>query len=403
MKNLFLKQVSLIVMGAALVIGGAGGVKAANDESIVMSKVKSYADPRDKKGQEWIDILESPWSTFDGFSYSKHESAYNKITSKINGLKGKKMGDFKSSFSKDWNDLQDDMKEGAEGMADTFSTEAWSDALKAAREDSTSLISRKEASIGREAAEELINRASSETRVRDDGIPTLDVGNIVVGMYNVDAVIGTFHYNEDIRDHDTRACAEMGVSGLSGGNVSTGEFCCLLWEESGDSTGFGALKGALAGGLGGGTGGAAAGAIGGAIGAWDGNRLAEKRGQAGYDYCCRLSDDPNEDEEYVLCQAKSAEKAECLNGKLSGGSSAEEAWKACDIECGDKDYGSLSYDDDGQYDAKAVGKLMKECYEEENKWSPSTTVPTSSELAPVIPDVVRNGVTGKKGGNNDDE
>ena len=403
MKNVFLKRVSLVVMGVALAIAGAGDAKAAYDESIVMSKVKSYADPKDKTGQEWIDILESPWSTFDGFSYGKHKDAYNKITNKIEGLKGKKMGNFESSFSKDVKDLKENMEEGLDGLSDVFSTDAWSDALKAAREDSTKLISKEEALIGREAAEELINQASKESRVRGAAIPTLDVGNIVVGMYNVDAVIGSFHYNEDIRDHDTRACAEMGVSGLSGGNVSTGEFCCLLWEESGDSTGFGALKGALAGGLGGGAGGAAAGAVGGAIGAWDANRLAEKRGRAGYDYCCRLSDDKKEGDYHVLCQAKSAEKAECLNGKLSGGSSAEAAWKACDIECGGKDYGSLSYNEDGKYDAKEVDKLMKECYKEENKWSPSTTVPTSSELAPVVPDLVKDSVTGKEGGNNDDE
>ena len=397
MKNISLKRVSLAVLGAMLMTTGTWEVKAANDESVVMGVVKSYANPRDKKGQEWLDILESPWSGFDGFSYTKHNNAYNQITNKIEGLKGKKMGDFESSFSKDWNDLQDDMTEGLKGMGDTFSTEAWGDALKAARGDSAKLISSKEASIAREAADELENVARDTDRTNDLDIPTLDVGNILVGVYNVDAVIGTLHYNENVRDQDTRACAEMGVSGLSGGNASTGEFCCLLWEESGDSTGFGALKGALAGGLSDGSTGAVAGAIGGAIGAWDGNRLAEKRGQDGYDYCCRLSDD--KDERYVLCETKAQEKAGCVGKKLDEGASAEDAWNGCNIDCGDKDSGSLSYNEDGTYDKSALNKLMKECYDKENAWLPSATVPTSDELAPVIPDIARPGVAGKEGGN----
>ena len=425
MKNTFLKRVSLLVLGIAVAVAGAKGVEAADwkgalnkaesmtnlnqsgslisnasksvgkngfNENFVMSKVKSYADPKDHDLLDWLKIEDSIWGAKDGFKKATHNKAYNQIKNKINGLKNVSIKDAKKKLSQDVKEFEDDITDGLEGLGDTFSADAWESAMDAAKDDIKFGV--KELGITREAADELINVSRSVSSV-GSGVPTIDVGNIAVGMYNVDAVIETYHYDEDIRDFDTRVCAEMGVSGLSGGNVSTGEFCCLLWEESGDSVGWGSLKGALASELGGGS--AIAGAAGGAIGAWDGQRLAEKRARQGYDYCCSLSDDKGE--HHVLCQAKSSEKAECLNGELKGGSSAENAWKKCDIECDGKSFGDLSYNEDGKYDAKEVDKLMKECYKEENKWSPSSTVPTSSELAPVIPEVAKEGVTGKKGGN----
>ena len=437
MKNTFLKQVSFLVLGVALVMAGiesaeAGskwksGLKTAEkmtnlsqsgslinsassskglsdyNENFVMNKVKSYANGKDMKGKKWLEVLESPWAGLDGFQGVTHGKMYKQIAKKINGLKNVdinniKVGNMGGNFSKDIQDLKDDITEGAKGMMDTFSMDAWKDALDAAKDDIKFGV--KELGITSEAASEL-ERQINGNNGTVSGIPTVDFGNVAIGMYNVDSVIETFHYDEDIRDMDTRICAEMGVSGLSG-DASTGEFCCLLWEESGDSTGFGALKGALSGAVTNGSSGLATGALGGAIGAWDSNRLAAKRGRAGYDYCCRLSDDKKRGDEYVLCQAKSEEKAECLNGKLKGGSTAESAWKACNIECGEVDSGYLSYNEDGKYDEKEVDKLMKECYKEENKWSPSTTVPTSSELAPVIPDVAKEGVTGKKGGSSNE-
>ena len=429
MKNTFLKRVSFLVLGVALAVAGgsraeAGGASSAQsvinldksesliksasnfkgdsgyNANFVMSEVKKHGKEHDWK--EWLEVKEF-WNAHDvkNFTKSNLNKAYSQIQNKISGLQNVSIKDAKKTFSQDVKEFEDDITDGLEGLGDTFSADAWSSALDAARDDIKFGV--KELGITSEAKEELINQARANRGNIGQGkmdVPTLDVGNIAIGIYNVDSVIETYHYDEDIRDFDTRVCAEMGVSGLSGGNVSTGEFCCLLWEESGDSIGWGSLKGALASELGGGS--AIAGAAGGAIGAWDGQRLAEKRRRSGYDYCCRLSDDPNEKEEYVLCKAESAQKAECLNGELKGGSSAEDAWKKCDIECEGKSFGDLSYNEDGKYDSEKVDKLMKECYKEENKWSPSTTVPTSSELAPVIPEVAKEGVTGKKGGNSNE-
>ena len=422
MKNIFLKRVSFLVLGITLALAGAGGAEAGwksalnkaesmtnlnqsgslisnasksvgkngFNENFVMSKVKSYANPKDHDLLDWLKIENSIWGAKDGFKKATHNEAYNQIKNEINGLKNVSIEDAKKTFSQDVKEFENDISEGIEGLGQTFSADAWSSALDAAKDDIQFGI--RELGITHEASQELINQARANTIPEDIAVPTLDVGNIAVGMYNVDSVIETYHYDEDIRDYDTRICAEMGVSGLSGGNVSTGEFCCLLWEESGDSVGWGSLKGALASEMGGGS--ALAGGIGGGIGAWDGQRLAEKRKREGYDYCCSLSDDKKRGDHHVLCQAESAQKAECLNGELKGGSSAEDAWKKCDIECEGKSFGDLSYNEDGKYDPDKVDKLMKECYKEENKWSPSTTVPTSSELAPVIPEVAKKGVTG---------
>ena len=47
--------------------------------------------------------------------------------------------------------------------------------------------------------------------------------------------------------------------------------------------------------------------------------------------------------------------------------------------------------DNGKYDPKQVEDLMKECYNnKETTWQPSSTVLTASELAPVVPDDVKN-------------
>jgi len=422
MKKMFLKQASFWVIGLALTVMCTGEVLAGGTGSLVntkgatsliqnaakskigdsynanfvMDKVKGYSGGFNHTQKDWEDLLE--WTKDSKYSkeFSRlkqvgHGDMYRQISKNIEGLKNTSLDDIRNSFTKDVEDLGDDITEGTEGMMDTFSADAWSAALDAVQDDMR--FTSDELGITYEAKSMLLN-AKNYVSEEGPGVPTLDLGNIGIGIYNVDSVIETFHYDEDIRDYDTRACAEMGVSGLTGGNASTGEFCCLLWEESSEGVGMNALMGAV-GGLvgGGGLDGAMVGGADGALEALDALRLAAKRKRAGYDYCCRLSDDPNEKEEYVFCKAKSAQKAECLNGELDKGTDVADAWKACDIECGGKDYGELSYNEDGKYDPKDVDKLMKECYKTENKWSPSTTVPTSSELAPVIPNFVKEDVT----------
>ena len=197
-------------------------------------------------------------------------------------------------------------------------------------------------------------------------VPTIDVINLVVGVYDVEQVFKNSQENDEVRDHNTRACSVYGISDLSSAK-STGEYCCEKWSKFGAN---GLAMTTMAGGS--------------LTVVLD---FLQKQIQK--EMCCKLS--PG------MCESKPEEKAACVNGSLANGTGLDASMKVCEVECGSKDYGSLSYNEDGKYDENQITELVKDCYKEADKWSPSPTVLTASEMAPIVPPSIKDLISGGEG------
>ena len=200
----------------------------------------------------------------------------------------------------------------------------------------------------------------------------MDIANVTVGMFNLDSVFGAYHANEGVRDEDTRSCGIMGISpvtdiGLYASMISefVGKFplidrespgfqCCVKWAAANESQMLQAASGNYA---------SAAQSIGSTM-----QRLEQ---------CCALSPE--------LCLGKHTAKAECVNNQLQNGGDLVSGLQACAVECDKSGYGELNYRGDGTYDPSQVAQLVKSCEQKRLEWSPSPTVLTSDELAPVVP------------------
>ena len=174
------------------------------------------------------------------------------------------------------------------------------------------------------------------------GVPTMDYANIVVGAMNVDSVFSTFGSSMNVRDDDTRICSIVS-QGTSGGSN-----CCDLWQGAG--------------------------------------YFASKQ------ICCMLS--PG------VCDKEAQEKVDCMKKQKD----VPTGWAICQVECGKKSYTDLVHNSDGKYDMNEVEKFVKECYGASGSgsgggagWAPSATVLTPSEMAPVVPEDIKNLLSG--GGN----
>ena len=197
-------------------------------------------------------------------------------------------------------------------------------------------------------------------------VPTIDTINLIVGVYDVEQVFKNSQENDEVRDHNTRACSVYGISDLSSAK-STGEYCCEKWSKFGAN---GLAMTTVAGGS--------------LTVVLD---FLQKQIQK--EMCCKLS--PG------MCESKPEEKAACVNGNLANGTGLDASMKVCEVECGSKDYGSLSYNEDGKYDENQIAELVKECYKEADKWSPSPTVLTASEMAPIVPPSIKDLISGGEG------
>lgn len=220
------------------------------------------------------------------------------------------------------------------------------------------------------------------------GFPTVDLGNIVVGLVDVESVFGNFHHTEIVRDMDTRACGEIGVKALAKGGGSTGNYCCYtLWETEGHGLRAGRyIKKTMGGNLGG----------------WDEHRKNKLKTREQFmEYCCKLSDDKKEGDEKVFCTTVAQEKAGCVKGELSkNGQDLESAMSACEVTCDPKYYGTLKHNEGEEYSDEQVDNLMKTCTMAEVDWAPSTSVPGASEFAPTVPSNVKKNLA-KEEKNND--
>ncbi|MBQ7413632.1 MAG: hypothetical protein IJV07_05125 [Alphaproteobacteria bacterium] len=424
MKNIFLKQTSIALFGVALMIGGsnafaqdASSSKGVADLAGMSSK---FTDPKelvkqssliDDKNYDTIeDLLEAVAEGPAAFAVSDDvKDAKKNINKEIDKLKDGSLAKV-SELTKEWNEAKDqfgDLKGGVQGQIDGIKgmsekaknsltqemqnakgefdnyTKGFkgnlsildSESLKAVEDDIGQDVKQKvkDFATGKELTrlvnEEVVtdlNDQLDKTSSEGTGVPTIDWGNLTAGIYNLESVYGSYHQNEGVRDMDTRACAAMGVGGLGKGQA-TGDYCCDLWVNTlfgseGSNTSNNGLKTNIVAESGSGSG-------------------AGSSREAAKQYCCKLSKG--------MCEPVSAQKSECLKNNLKNGGSAEGAWKACEIECGKKNYGELVHNKDGKYNESQIDDLMKECYEEESKWSPSPTVLTASEMAPVVPSVLK--------------
>ena len=408
MKNIFLKQTSILLFGMALAMGGQSALAQTASSSGGMADLagmsSKFTDPTelvkqsslidDKNYDSLEDLLEAVAlgpAAFSGFSDSVKDAKKN-VNKEIGKLKNGATSQV-SEVMNEWNEAKDqfgDMKneiqdmpnrakdslnremQNAKGELDNY-TEGFKgnlsildgDSLKAVEDDIGQDIKQKvkDFATGKELTRLVdaevaanLNDQLDKTSSQGTGTPTIDWGNLTAGIYNLESVYGAYHQNEGVRDMDTRACAAMGVGGLGKG-TATGEYCCDLWVN----TLFGAEGSNVK----------------------SGSNVGSSRAEA-KQYCCNLSKG--------MCQSVSAQKSECLKNNLKNGGSAESSWKACEVECGKKNYGELVHNKDGKYDEGQIDDLMKECYEKESKWSPSPTVLTASEMAPVVPSVLKGSV-----------
>lgn len=283
---------------------------------------------------------------------------------------GKEISNIGNKFSKQAKDSISKAKEeassalntfeqGAYGMKSTFSSEAMDATVDGISQDIKKQA--KDMATGKGLLRGLNARVTSEmkemskkTSDEGAGFPTIDPANLTAGMFNLDSVFGANMANGGVRRQDTKMCSGMGLKDAKRGD-GLGMACCLQWvlgngEEPSDT---------------------------------GSNTTAEFAGALAI--CCAMAP------EYCLSFLDIAnEKAACVNGKLSSGATAQEAWKTCEIECGKKGYGELVHNEDEKYDPKQIEDLMKECYAaQEDKWQPSPMVLTASEMAPVVPDDVK--------------
>ena len=353
-----LRQTSLLVLSSIAFIAP---VRAADWTSVFESADSAVeATKFFKDNQSRKDIFELDEDLGWGLSADKTKKAYKNVSKEIKKIQKNFSDTAKSEIAKVKNEATDSLntfKQGALGNASTFS----GDALNATKKQLSEDIQQKAKDIasGKELTRLLNERVSNEMKEMGErtdkngtGFETLDPAN--VGMFNLDSVFGADMANGGVRKQDTKSCSSMGLADAQRGD-NLGMACCLKWamgngEEPADSGSGTVAKfaGALA-------------------------------------ICCAVAPD------YCLSWLDIAqEKAACLNGNVAAGGTMEEAWKTCEIECGKTGYGELVHNTDGKYDPKQVEDLMKSCYnKEEDKWQPSPTVLTASELAPVVPEEVK--------------
>ncbi len=354
--NTLLKQCSLMVFSFALL---SWNVQAA-DWSPVFENANSAVDSTKfiKDNQSKKDIWRLNEHLGWGLYGKKTSDAYKDVKKQVSKLSDKAKESVQG-IKKEAEDAMSSFEQGFKGNASVFSGEA----LEATRKGITKDIQQKakEMATGKDIGRFLNERVTSEmkqmggsTNGGGSGFPTLDPANVATGMYNLDSVFGENLANGGVRTQDTKSCSSMGLADAQRGD-SLGMACCLKWvmgsgEEGSDSgsDSIATFVGALA-------------------------------------ICCAMAPD------YCLSWLDIAqEKAACVNGSLSTGMTMEESWKTCAVECGKKGYGELVHNEKGEYDPTQVEDFLKECYNmSEDKWQPSPTVLTASEMAPVVPEEVK--------------
>ena len=197
------------------------------------------------------------------------------------------------------------------------------------------------------------------------GIPSIDPLNATLGVFNVESVYGHSYEYEDMRDLNMQYCSAMGVGDpewrqkIQSGQESAGAFCCEQWLDV-QAHSLNTMVGLLT-------------SPGNIVDALSSASMLKE-------YCCATS--PG------ICDTLGTKKAECVNGALQGGATAEGAWQQCAVECGNTDYGALVYNPETGYDPNQVTELVKGCYKIES-WVPSNTVLSSSEMTPIVPSGVK--------------
>lgn len=168
------------------------------------------------------------------------------------------------------------------------------------------------------------------------GVPTVDVANIIAGLYNLDSSFGIYDENKRIRDKDTQICAMMGGRGSE-------DACCELWakHEAGENQNF---------------------------------KFERSLGKKSR--CCKLFKqgcEETEADQKLGCMANQSNK------------SVADACRACEVENDSPHYIALAnrnIDDLSETDKE---KLVKDSMKKEVTWSPAASVLTASEMAPVVP------------------
>ena len=399
MKSL-LKQVSVVVFCTVISVspvwagssddfsGILSNISTAKDLHGTFSNADSAVDAtkffKGKKDSKKFLAL-SAWLGVDLVS---DKQAYKDVHKQIKKLNSK---DYVKSFDVDGKALGkgatgyiDKVKnEFADGVRGNLSTLTELDVKQLGKDMSQDIKTKaKDIATGKELKrlinEEVIDAMSAEaerTSKVGEGIPTVDIANIATGMFNLDSVFGTYHADEGVRDEDTRSCSAMGISAVTPDGPyaalmkqaasaipgvdtdSPGFQCCLKWSAAQESKLLQSASGS--GGI-----------------SKSGSSLIQSMKK-----CCSLSPE--------LCFGVHAEKTECVNNKLSSGSSLGDGLKACSVECGKDGYGELKHMDGEKYDPKDVDELVKKCEKQKTNWAPSPTVLTADELAPVVPNYVK--------------
>jgi len=374
MKSL-LKQVSLVMLCVAVAAGPMVRPALATD----FTNAKEAVDAtKFFKGSKHISVWMGVWADKDKKAYKKIKKEIDKKQNEVAG----KVTEYKNAANQYKNELTDSFQGNATmfngNTINSIKSQIGDDIKRKAKDIATG----KE--IERLLNEEVVDamdQQADKTPPNGGGVPTKDYANIVTGMFNLDSVYQSYHANEGVRDEDSRACAIMGVSGMEKG-VSSGKMCCEKWAQLQNSKSPSTKD-------------------------YNDGKDSVDRNTIGYStpldsvegksvselvkMCCSLSPD--------MCKTKAQEKAECLNGQMKNGSSMADGWKACEIECS-KEYSELVYNENEEYNPdqidtlKKIDDMMNACYL--GGWEPSTTVLTSSELSPVVPDVAKKYVkTGK--------
>ena len=378
-----LKQVSVLALGLMM-----ASVAWSADLSNISAAVDVAGSFGFSGSDDWKEMMKAVEKINDVSKWGKarlveDSDAYRDVRRSARNLK---------SSVKGANEYIDKMKgefdAGFRGNASVFSSDAV-DAVKARVGDQIKRKA-KDVATGKELQRlineevmQAIQQQADQVPKEGEGVPTIDVANMITALFNLDSVFGTFHENEKIRDRDTKMCSIMGISAATDsfyGNVSSavmsqvktamgplgkgldgsspGFQCCLKWAAQHESQMVGSMTSMDLSGMG-------------TNAANIGKKIAE---------CCKLSPE--------LCLSVGAQKAECVSGAVAGGSSLEDGLKTCQVECGKKGYGAMLHNPDSEYNEKNIDKLVKDCEKEKMKWEPSPTVLSASELAPVLPSTV---------------
>lgn len=355
-----LKQTSFLMLSFVL---GTMSVHAGEaDWDSVIKDAKSMVDSTKffKSKQSKKDIWEIAEDLGWSLGATKENDAYKEIKDGFSDIKGNgTYNKYKNSINQIKNQAEQSLntfKQGAQGTASTFSGDALN-AVKNQIVQDAKQMAKDGGGVMRKIKERVskeMDEMADKTSETGSGMPTMDPANVTVAIFNMDSVFKADQSNGGVRKQDTKACSTMGKSGAEK-SANLALECCMEWmmmseeEEPADSNGKKA------------------------------SGFADKIA-----LCCGIAP------EYCIPMNTAKEKADCMNGEMSKGASMEESWKTCEVECGETDYGELVHNEKEEYDAQQVEDLMKECYDtEEDKWQPSPTVLTASEMAPVVPEEVK--------------